>query len=200
MNVLVILGLVLALCLSVALAMAYVRSRKKQQFPPVVELAHTTTLPRLGHKIASMTARETTPPPTPTAPPALPPVPFVMVAEPVSPSHPDAVLAAENPTAAFVPPPVTGYVAPVPATSTDDGKSIYEVGKSPYAAPIVQGAVISLPDDDEGDLPIKFRSDHPSAKPIVEAGDHANDVRIAGADGRIHLGHNAPVVFGPPTD
>lgn len=210
-----VFALVLTLvgCSVLVTAAVMLRRGRHRTFPPVVELAQTTTLPRLGHKLASMTARQ----PTSTAEagvasprPSIPSGPTGSLAVPVLSAPPVMFVDADHlidATAgthdADVVTASNGHGEPIntpPAPADLADKSVYEFKKSPYATSVVQGSLISLPDDDEGDLPIKFRSAHPTARPIVEAGDKADHVRIAGVDGRIHLDNTTPVVFGPSAD
>ena len=58
-------------------------------------------------------------------------------------------------------------VAPVRAPAPSGDRPVHVTRRSPYAAPIVQGTRISLPDDDVTDLAIEFRSGSPLETPIV---------------------------------
>lgn len=183
---LLVIGLVLAACLSTAAAMMLRARTHPPTFPPVVEQAQTTMLPRLGFKIATFNARTPTRRTANTSDlaPAIPSLTGIETRAPVT-ADLDAPAATVE----------------IPRASVDPARSVYEVRTGPYAAPNVHASRISLPDDDDQpDLPIVFRSTHPSAMPIVEAGESAEQVCVVGVDGRIYLGADAPVVFGTSTD
>lgn len=190
---LIILGLA-AVVGGCAAAAVLLRSRRRARtFPPVVELAHTSTLPRLGFKIASLTAREIAAPEPAVAVPPPPALPFATMTQPV-PRPDDRADDARTATPEARQDQVRGEEPDHPS------RSVYEVKKSPYATPVVQGARITLPDDDQTDLPIRFRSEHPNARPIAEAGDHADQVQILGPTGQISVDRDAPIQFGPSAD
>lgn len=100
------------------------------------------------------------------------------------------------------------HPAPDSAVAKGDGhlghtteRSVYELVTGPYAAPIVHGTQIRLPDSGDTDLDIVFRSTHPDAQPILEAGESAQEVRITGPDGRIGFTDRGDsIAFGPSAD
>lgn len=180
-----VITLLLLLGLTCAALAALVARRRRAQFPPVVELAHTAPLPRLGFKIAALTAHK--------APPT------------VEASQPDGPTAAEAPsgipTVNRPPDPIEGNASLVPAQESGvSAGSVYEMHSSPYAFNGVQGGHITLSDDGEDDLPIRFRSQDPHAIPIAEQGDTAFEVKVADADGRIQMTASGNIEFVGPTD
>lgn len=216
----------LVLLFSVGLGIGVImRNRKAKPFPPVVELAQNALLPRLGHKIASLASqpaakRSSTAPSSRGAEQGVPPaIPFLNDVPPASAGNPvpSASEVAKRSTFAAGPagtvmptsvlPVPHGYVAPIsgspstqepPPEAADTQGPTCEMGKSHYAAPLIQDARITLPDDD--DLPVAFRSASPHSQAIVEAGDTADRVQITAPDGRIHLGGGTTVTFGASAD